>query len=340
MTTKSETGKHILLTGGNGFIGAHFVEHLLKNTNWTITILDRLTYAGNLNRLASMDCWPFMQERVNFVYHDFRSPIVGSVYNKLTKRIPDYIVHMGAESHVGNSIVDPLLFAQSNVDGTVNMLNFARSDLVKSARFLYISTDEVYGGVKLYEPRHTETAKYNPSNPYSASKMGGEGFTIAFHNTYNLDTLITNSMNNFGERQDSEKFIPKTIKTLLADKPIDIHCKIVDKKVQEISSRCWLHARNQADALIFVLENGKAGEKYNIVGEWHDVKEVATMIAELLGKNPKFHYLDFHTYTPGHDMHYGLDGTKLKTMGWTPPVDFESSLARTVTWTMEHPEWL
>jgi dTDP-glucose 4,6-dehydratase len=340
MTSNSQSGKHVLLTGGAGFIGSHTVEAILKQTNWTVTILDRLTYAGNLNRLHDMKCWEKEQSRVDFVYHDFRSPITGNVYSRLMTHPADYIIHMGAESHVGNSILNPLLFSQSNVDGTVNLLDFAKTKTRSPVRFLYVSTDEVYGGVKNGEPRHSETARYNPSNPYSASKMGGEAFTMAFHNTYGLDTIISNTMNNFGERQEVEKFIPKTLKSILNDEPVTIHCRIENKKVTEISSRCWLHARNHADALIFLLEHGVSGEKYHVVGEQHDVREVATMIGELVGKTPRFHYEDFHTYTPGHDMHYGLDGSKMAAMGWKAPLDFEGSLARTVTWMLNRREWL
>lgn len=327
--------KRLLLTGGAGFIGHHTVEHVLLNTDWEIVILDRLTYAGNLNFLTDMDSWEENKHRVTFVYHDFRSPISETTEN-LIGHI-DYIVHMGAESHVDRSIDDPMPFAESNVIGTVNMLNYAKK--IKPIKFVYVSTDEVYGA-SVNGHLHKEGEPHKPSNPYSASKSGAEAFCYAYWNTYNMPIVITNTMNNFGERQNSEKFIPKTVKAIMNGEEVTIHCKKIDGKIQDISSRCWLHARNHADGLLFVLEHGLPGERYNITGDKLSVEEVALMIGKVLGKEVKIKYEDFHSFRPGHDMHYGLDGSKLRDLGWSAPFNFNDSLSKAVKWAVENPKWL
>ena len=327
--------KTVLLTGGCGFIGHHTVEHFLKKTGWNIVVMDRLTYAGNLNFLRDMNIWKEQGHRVRFIGHDFRFPI-----SELTKKLIghiDYVIHMGAESHVDRSITDPISFFESNVIGTVNMLMYAKDIGVE--KFVYISTDEVYGPA-INKHLHKEGEPHKPSNPYSASKSGAEAACYAFWNTYGMPIIITNTMNNFGERQNSEKFVSKTIKRLLNNEEMIAHCKIENGKVVDVSSRCWLHARNHADGLLFVLEHGKFGEKYNITGEWLPVDAMIVGIAEILGVEPKIKYEDFHSFRPGHDMHYGLDGTKMKELGWVPPYSLEESLRTTVLWTKEHPQWL
>lgn len=337
--------KTVLLTGGCGFIGHHTVEHILKKTDWNIVIMDRLTYAGNLNFLLDMDCWEKEGHRVRYVAHDFRYPI-----SELTAKLigpVDYIIHMGAESHVDRSIEDPIPFFESNVMGTVNMLEYARRYPVE--RFIYVSTDEVYGPAH-YETigidgmkglhLHKEGEPHKPSNPYSASKSGAEAACYAFWNTYNMPIIITNTMNNFGERQNSEKFVPKTIKRLLNGDSMIAHCKKDGETIVDVSSRCWLHARNHADGLLFVIEHGVPGESYNITGEWASVETMIFKIAEILDVNAKIIYEDFHSFRPGHDMHYGLDGTKLRDMGWVPPFSLDESLRHTVLWAKNNTKWL
>lgn len=335
--------KNILITGAAGFIGSHLCEHLLKNTDWTITIIDRLTYAGNLSRLAQMDIWEKERRRVTFKYHDFRSPFTGKVLEQITEKPLNYIIHMGGETHVGNSLKQPLIFAESNVIGTINMLELAK--FATPDKFLFVSTDEVYGPVE-GDQLHVEGEPHRPSNPYSASKSGAEDFCYAYLKSFGVPVIITNTMNNFGERQDAEKFVPMVLKNIVSNQPVNIHCKLspphedCEQAVLDISSRCWLHARNHADGLLFIIDHGKIGERYNIVGVRRNVLEMAEMIAKFAKckLDPKF--IDFHTYSPGHDLHYGLDGSKLVTMGWQAPFDFESSLKKTVKWTMDHSEWL
>jgi dTDP-glucose 4,6-dehydratase len=329
--------KHILLTGGMGFSGAHFVEHVLRETDNTITIIDRLNYAGNMNRLADMERWKKECGRVNFVYHDFRAPFVGNVLERALAIHPSYIFHYGAETHVDRSIITPILFAMSNVIGTMNMLDLARE--AKPQRFMQISTDEVYGPVKVGY-LHKEGEPHNPSNPYSASKSGAEAFCKAYVKTYSVPVIISNTMNMFGERQEVEKFIPKTIRAIYNDEPVTIHCKMENGEITGISSRCWLHARNQANGVLFLAENGNVGESYNVVGEWATAETIAKMIAGFMGKDIKIQYEDVHSTRPYHDLHYGLDGTKMKLMGWVPPYSLAESLEKTVKWTLDNRSWL
>ena len=330
--------KRILLTGGAGFIGSHFVEAVLKTTDFDLTVIDRLTYAGNLNRWVDMDCWQKEGKRVKFVYHDFRSPLQDEVFTLANNPHPDYIIHMGAESHVDRSITDPLIFAESNVIGTINMLEFAK--LAQPEKFIYVSTDEVYGAVQGME-LHKEGEPYNPSNPYSASKAAAESFCLAFHKSYGLPVLISNTMNNFGERQSPEKFVPMTIKHILINHPVTLHCKKTEQgKLLDVSSRCWLHARDHASGLLFLLEHGNPGEKYNIVGERKTVTEVADFISEIMGIGYCGVYEDFHSFRPGHDMHYGQDGSKMAAMGWLPPCGYVESMTNTVKWMVENKHWL
>jgi dTDP-glucose 4,6-dehydratase len=191
---------------------------------------------------------------------------------------------------------------------------------------------------------HAEGEPHKPGNPYSASKAGAEDFCRAFYTTYGLPVIISNTMNNFGERQDIEKFVPKTIRAIMKSEPVIIHVKKdKDGNIIDVSSRCWLHARNHADAIIFLLQNGKPGEQYNVTGELRNVKEMAELIGKFMNM-PDFerNYEDFHSFRPGHDAHYGLDGTKLASMGWKPKFGLLDSLERVVKWSLEkeNKRWL
>ena len=327
--------KRLLLTGGCGFIGHHTIQHFMEETDWDIVVLDRLSYAGNQNFITDIDTYEDWKHRLYFVYHDFRSP-----FSEQTKNLIgpiDYLVHMGAESHVDRSIDDPMPFAESNVIGTVNVLDLAKD--IEVEKMLYISTDEVYGPA-IDGHLHKEGEPHRPSNPYSASKSGAEAFCYAYWNTYDLPVMISNTMNNIAERQHPEKFLPKTVKRLLKGDPMIVHCKKEDGEIVDISSRCWLHARNHADGILFLLEHGEPGERYNISGEWADVEMMVLKVAEILGVEAKIEYEDFHSFRPGHDMHYGLDNTKMKEMGWTPPMTLDESLENTVLWMKNNPKWV
>lgn len=323
----------ILLTGGCGFIGHHFVEHLLKNTDWEIVVLDRLNYAsGGFDRLRDISA--FDDKRVLVLSGDFANPLSEGIKKEIGE--VDYIFHLGAETHVDNSIKDPEPFVRSNVLGTMHMLNFARE--LKNLRcFFMFSTDEVFGpapeGVFF-----KEDDPHNPSNPYAATKSGAEMLAKAYQNTYKLPVIITRTMNCFGERQHPEKFIPMTIKKVLSDETVIIHA---NKDKTKAGSRFYIHARNVADAYLFLAQNGKIGETYHIVGEKEiDNLELARFIAKILGRELKYELVDFHSSRPGHDLRYALSGEKLAELGWRPPKTFEQSLEKTIKWSLENPKWL
>lgn len=319
----------VLLTGGAGFIGHHVVEDILRNTDWDITLIDRLDCSGNLNRLAEVGC---PNQRVRFFYHDLRASFSDQLCAQLGEH--DYILHLAAGTHVDRSIADPLSFVFENVVATCNLLEYARRGC---ERFLYFSTDEVFGpapeGV-----RYKEWDRYKSGNPYAATKAGGEELALAFQNTYGVPVIVTHTMNVFGERQHPEKFIPSTIQKVRDGDTVTIHA---NRDCTKAGSRFYIHARHVASAVRFVLAHGLPGDKYNIVGE----KEVSNLalaheVAKTVGKPLHFEMVDFHSARPGHDLRYALDGSKLADMGWTPPDTFEESLRQTVNWTLGNERWL
>jgi len=328
----------ILITGGYGFVGAHFVEHVLVNTNWEIIILDRLSYAGNMNRIT--DIRDYNPERVKTVFHDLRAPI-SDMTDKMIGNV-DYVVHFAAESHVDRSLENAIPFAMSNVVGTTHLLEWLKKRWLngqKIKRYIGFNTDEVFGPAP-EDVFYKEGERFKPSNPYSASKAGQWAMEYAFATFSGLPISMVHSMNIIGERQHPEKFVPKTIKTLLEGKRVVLH-GINDKNQ---SSRCWIHARNVADALLFLLERAKTGESYNIVGEERTVYEMANWICEsVLGRELKdsdIIWLDFHSARPGHDKRYALDGSKLEQLGWKPPVILRKSLKKVVKWSLKNRNWL
>lgn len=329
--------ERILITGGAGFIGHHIVEYILDTTDWDIVILDRLDISGTLNRLAELPNWEKERSRVKFVFHDFRAPLNEYVRTRLGN--VNYILHLAASTHVDRSIEDPMLFVEDNVVGTTNMLQYART-LPHLKAFINFSTDEVFGpapkGVA-----HKEDAPYLPSNPYSASKAGAASMGYAFFVTYGVPVITTYTMNNFGERQHPEKLIPRTIRSVIRGEKMPIFAELKNGKLQGVGSRFWLHAKNTASAVMFLLEKGTPGESYNVIGfdELTNL-EIAQKVAKVIGKPLKFEFVDFHMTRPGHDRRYALDGTKLKKLGWKPPMNFDESLAQTVRFAMEHPEWI
>ncbi len=323
----------ILVTGGCGFVGHHLVEHLLRNTDWRILVLDKLTYASNgFDRLRDIEAYD--DRRVMVLTADFCQPISVGIARELGAL--DYIVHMGADTHVDNSIVDPTPFVMSNVVGTMHLLNFARK-LPGLKRMLYFSTDEVFGPAGP-EVAFKEWDRYNSSNPYAATKAGGEELCLAYANTYKLPVFITHTMNVFGERQHPEKFIPKVLRHVIQGSTIPIQS---NPTRTQPGSRFYIHARNVADAVLFLMTHSEPREKYNIVGECEvDNLTLAQMIARIVGKPLKYELVDFHSSRPGHDLRYALDGTKLASMGWSCPKTFDDSLAKCVRWMLERPEYL
>jgi len=324
---------NVLITGGCGFVGHHLVEHLLKRTEWNIVILDKLTYASEgFDRLR--DIKVFDDKRVKVLAADFNQPLSNGVEREIGE--VDYIFHLGAETHVDRSIDDPSPFVTANVVGTMQVLNFAKTQ-TRLKKFFYFSTDEVFGpapkGVA-----YKEWDRYNCGNPYAAAKAGGEELCLAYGNTYKVPIIITHCMNIFGERQHMEKFIPLVIRKVLSGETILIHSDST-KKIP--GSRYWIHARNVAAAILFLVDEGNFQDKYNIVGE-REVNnlEMAQAIARILDKKLHYELVDFHSSRPGHDLRYALDGAKMHEMGWRLPRSFEQSLEKTVLWTLENPKWL
>ncbi len=326
--------KKILVTGGAGFVGHHFVEHILKNTDWDVLVLDSLNYAGNLNRITEGES--FDPKRLKFIWHDLCAPISDMTRNMIGKL--DYLVHFAAESHVDKSLENSIPFVMSNVVGTANLLEYLKHNQPQ-CRTVIFSTDEVFGAAPdgVY---YKEDDCFKPSNPYSAAKAGQEMIAFSFAHAFGMPVFTTRSMNIIGERQHPEKFLPKIIRSIQNGEKVMLH----GKGESDQSSRCWIHARNVADGVMFLLDKGEREQFYHIVGEERTVLEIADWVSQAInGKNlPKdqIEWVDYHTARPGHDKRYALDGQKMAAMGWKPPVDLENSIKKTVEWTLKNPKWL
>jgi len=299
-------------------------------------VLDGLTYAGDPSRIY--DSGRFEKDRVRIFWSDLNAPIMET----LARRIGDvdFIINMASNSHIDASIADPVPFVKNNVNVALHMLDYARNFPLLKA-LIQFSTDEVYGSVEAGQ-QLPEWSPINPSNPYSASKAAQVDLAIAFRRTYGLPLIIVEVMNNFGERQDREKFIPKCVRAVLAGEEMVLH-----GTPDNIGSRYYLHARNTADAILFLLRRPVSAypktdrpDRYNIVGDRRvDNLEMAQRIAAILGRPLRYRFDHSPRSRPGHDLHYGLDGAKLAALGWQPPVDFETSLERTVKWMQENQNW-
>ena len=336
--------KRVLITGGAGFIAHHVVESILDKTDWEVVTLDRLDFSGNLNRLQDLIGKREDKHRVKIVYHDLKAAISPLTAQRIGH--VDYILHLAAGSHVDRSIDFPMEFVMDNVVGTANILDFART-IKGLGRFVYFSTDEVFGpapdGIK-----YDEYDRYNSSNPYSASKAGGEELAVAYHNTYKLPVYITHTMNVFGERQHPEKYIPLCIRRVINGEKITIHSNPDKTKA---GSRHYIHAKDVADGLLFLLTlpvnvevdvcHGIKCPKFNIVGtEEIDNLEVANSIARALNKPLNYEMVDFHSSRPGHDLRYALSGNRMKELGWEPSVKFSERISQIVKWYADNPQWL
>ena len=333
----------VLLTGVGGFIGAHTLSHIMHNTTWNLVGLDSFRHKGKTDRITEMiESHPEWRSRIRIITHDLVAPISTQLQDRIGQ--VDYVINMASESHVDRSITDPVPFIKNNVDVTLNMLEYARA--VKPTHFVQISTDEVYGPAVAGQ-YHAEWATILPSNPYSASKAAQEAIAISYWRTYGVPVIITNTMNNIGEMQDPEKFVPMLISRISKNEPVIIH----GRGPSDCGSRFYLHARNHGDALLFIINQIASRPyidgvydrpaKYNVVGEVEmNNYDLAALIAEIIGKDLKYEFVDFHAARPGHDRRYALDGTLLASLGWKPPVPFEDSLRKTVAWTLQRPEWL
>ena len=321
--------RNVLITGAAGFIGHHVVDNILRNTDWRITILDRLDCSGNLNRLAEIGA--AKNPRVRFIFCDLRAEINEQLRAQIGPH--DYIIHLAASTHVDRSISDPMCFVLDNVVGTCNLLNFAR--VMPCERFINFSTDEVFGPAP-EGTAYKEWDRYKSGNPYAASKAGAEELAISYHNTYGIPVIVTHTMNVCGERQSPEKFIPMTIANVRDGKEVIIHAS---KDLSKAGSRFYIDAKDVAAGVMLLLDKGEPGEKYNLVGgEEIDNLELAQRIAKALGKPLKYKMLDFHSSRPGHDLRYALDGAKMAEYGFTPSAP---DIQRIVDWYIANEDkWL
>lgn len=324
----------VLVTGSAGFVGHYVVDKIIKETDWDVVGLERLSFSGNLNRLK-------FSPRYTSIHHNLQSPI-SEILGKQIGKV-DYIVHIAANSHVDRSIEDPLSFVMDNVVGTCNILNFART-LPDLKCFLYFSTDEVFGpapnGVKF-----DEYDRYNSTNPYSATKAGGEELAVAFRNTYGIPVVVTHTMNVFGNSQHHEKFIPKCIRMINNGETIQIHS---DETLTIPGSRHYIHGEDVADGVLFILNNlcpskvskSEVCPKYNLVGpEEVNNLELAQMIANIIGKPLKYELLNFHSSRPGHDLRYAISGDRLAKLGWVPKQSLRQRISDVIDWTVKNSDW-
>ena len=354
----------IMITGGAGFIGSHVVRLFVnKYPDYRIINVDKLTYAGNLANLKDIE------DRPNYTFVkadicDFEQMLELMQVNGV-----DGIIHLAAESHVDRSIKDPFTFARTNVMGTLSLLQAAKlyweslPERYEGKMFYHISTDEVYGALKMNRPEGVEppfktvasseghkaygddffyeTTKYNPHSPYSASKASSDHFVRAYHDTYGMPTIVTNCSNNYGPYQFPEKLIPLFINNIRKRKPLPVYGK--GENVRD-----WLFVEDHARAIDVIFHKGKVAETYNIGGfnEWKNIDLIKVMIStvdRVLG-NPEGHSLDLITYVTdrlGHDARYAIDSTKLQQeLGWEPSLQFEEGIEKTVRWYLENQEWM
>ncbi len=331
--------KNILITGGAGFIGSHVVKLFVnKYPESNIINLDKLTYAGNLENLKDVENKPnYRFIKADICDFDF-------ILSILEKNIIDGIIHLAAESHVDRSIKDPFTFAQTNIMGTLSLLQAAKhywNGDFQNKCFYHISTDEVYGSLGLDSTFFTEETKYDPRSPYSASKASSDHFVRAFAHTYGMPCIITNCSNNYGPYQFPEKLIPLFINNICKQKPLPVYGK--GENVRD-----WLYVEDHAKAIDTIFHKGKPGDTYNIGGfnEWKNIDLIKVLIKVVdfqLGNEENYSQklITFVEDRAGHDLRYAIDSQKLKDeLGWEPSLQFEEGIEKTVKWYLENQEWM
>lgn len=345
------SNERVLITGVGGFVGHHYLEHVLATTDWDVVGTDSFRHKGKTDRVSEvLEGHPDWKNRVTIVTHDLTVPFSDQGLRRIGD--VDYIAAFASESHVDRSISDPVPFVRNNVDVCLTTLELARQ--LKPKALVWVSTDEVYGPVEADDlTGHPEWDTILPSNPYSGSKAAQEDIAISYWRTYGVPLVIVNCMNMIGERQSAEKYIPMVTGKVHRGETVTIHGTPAN-----IGTRHYLHARNLADGINFILDaktpsmfhahvpsfdvqSSDRPDRYNVAcPDRIDNLTLAQMIAEDVGKPLHYKLEDFHSTRPGHDPHYGLDPKKLAAMGWDLPVPFRESLRKTVQWSLEHPEWM
>lgn len=338
-----QTTTRALVSGAGGAIGIHMLAHIMHNTDWNVLATDSFRHKGDFDRLALLSAdHPEWRERISILTHDLNAPFTSREIQDMGT--VDYIINLASISDVQASIDDPVPTVRNNVELMLNILELAR--VLKPKTFLHFSTDEVYGPAPKDSEGHAEWSAIVPSNPYSASKAAQEALAIAWWRSFNVPVVITNTMNNFGETQSASKFPAMIQKKITEGRSVKIHVS----SDGQIGTRYYIHSRNAADAVLFILGQEPAmheagsidrPDRYNIVGDKQvDNEELVKVIGRLMHMEYAYHFEDFHGTNPGHDLHYGLDGTKLKELGWIPPVSFEESMKNTIQWQQDNPKWL
>lgn len=319
--------KNVLVTGAAGFIGANFAEYFVaKHPDYRVVVLDKLTYAGNLDNLKKV------KDKITFVQGDICD--FEFVLNLFEKYDINGVIHFAAESHVDNSIKDPFIFTHTNVIGTHTLLEAAKRTWGEGSqnKFVHISTDEVYGSLQ-EEGYFTETSPIKPSSPYSSSKASSDLIALAYKETYKMNINVTNCSNNYGPYQHQEKLIPHMIKLALKDEKLPVYG--TGKNIRD-----WLYVEDHCEAIDLVFHKGKSGERYNIGG--HNEKrniEIVKLILARLGKSEDL--IEFVEDRKGHDYRYAIDPTKIKNdLGWYPKTTFEEGIVKTIDWYLANPSWL
>ena len=330
--------KTILVTGGAGFIGSHVVRlFVTKYPDYRIVNLDALTYAGNLANLKDV------QNAPNYTFEKGDITDETRIKTLFDQYAFDAVIHLAAESHVDRSIMDPLAFVRTNVLGTANLLNIARNAWkanYKDKLFYHVSTDEVYGSLGA-EGFFTEETPYDPRSPYSASKASSDHFVMAWYHTYDMPVILSNCSNNYGSNHFPEKLIPLMINNILHNKPLPVYGK--GENVRD-----WLFVEDHARAIDTIFHKGRIGEKYNIGGfnEWKNI-DIVHLLCGIMDKKlnrPEGTSAGLITFVkdrPGHDLRYAIDATRLnRELGWTPSLQFEEGLEKTVDWYLAHQDWV
>ena len=324
----SAVNPRMLITGAAGFIGSHAARYFSRVLpSYELVTIEKLNYASSLDRLRDL------RRIMRVVLHDLRAPLTDHCHKEIGEL--DYVLHFAAETHVDRSMVDPLPFVESNVLGTYNLLEYCRLWQPRLKMFFMVSTDESYGAAP-FGVDHSEDSPHRPSNPYSATKAAAEDLAFAWNHSMGVPTIITNTMNNVGEMQHPEKFIPKIVRSLIRGEPITVHGSPDNQ-----GSRKYIYAEDHAAAIHHLMQVGRRGEKYNVVGTEEVTNlDMVRRLEKIVGAEARVVFVDFHSTRPGHDMRYSLDGFKMAKLGWTPPTSLEDALRRSTEFMIENEEWL